>query len=166
MNAIGTLLRDPIYSALTRWRMAVKKKMDVAAEIGRNPVSKHQIQREYGELSRLTRDGTAEPASRDQIIRRERGQGSVHVPRSADHEQDWQPYLVDPYFARCDDHISRYYPAIRRVFYPFINVISLPSYLALCIIQTYYTIVPCTSSRCKAPIRAARLTFGPRNILC
>ena len=27
------------------------------------------------EMSRLTRDGTAEPVSRDQILRRERGQG-------------------------------------------------------------------------------------------
>ena len=48
--------------------------MDAAAEIGRNPASKHQIQPET-EMSRLTRDGTAEPVSRDQIIRRERGQG-------------------------------------------------------------------------------------------
>ena len=33
--------------------------MDAAAEIGRNPVSKHQIQSEYGdEEARLTPDGT------------------------------------------------------------------------------------------------------------
>ena len=25
-------------------------------------------------------------------------------PCSADHEQDWQPYSVDPFFAICDDH--------------------------------------------------------------
>ena len=42
--------------------------------------------------SRLTRDGTAEPVSRDQILRRERGQGNISLPCSADHEQDWQPY--------------------------------------------------------------------------
>ena len=48
-------------------------------------------------MSRLTRDGTAEPVSRDQILRRERGQGNVHFPCSTDHEQDWQPYPVDPY---------------------------------------------------------------------
>ena len=35
--------------------------MGAAAELGKNPVSKHQIQPEYGEMSRLTRDGTAEP---------------------------------------------------------------------------------------------------------
>ena len=30
--------------------------------------------------------------------------GNVHFPCSADHEQDWQPYPVDPYSAICDDH--------------------------------------------------------------
>ena len=49
VNVIGTQLRDPINSGLTRWRMAVlNTKMDAAAELGRNPVSKHQIQPEYG----------------------------------------------------------------------------------------------------------------------
>ena len=37
-------------------------------------------------MSRLTRDGTVEPVSRD-------------------HEQDWQPYPVDPYSAICDEHV-------------------------------------------------------------
>ena len=46
MNAIGTQLHDPINSGLTRWRMAVS--LNTAAELGRNPVSKHQIQSEYG----------------------------------------------------------------------------------------------------------------------
>ena len=55
-------------------------------------------------MSRLTRDGTAEPVSRDQTLRHARGQGNVHFPCSADHEQDWQPYPVDPYSAICDDH--------------------------------------------------------------
>ena len=49
-------------------------------------------------------DGTAEPVSRDQILRHARGQGNIHFPCSADHEQDWQPYPVDPYSAICDDH--------------------------------------------------------------
>ena len=34
-------------------------------------------------MSKLTRDGTAETVSRDQILRRERGQGKVHFPCSA-----------------------------------------------------------------------------------
>ena len=76
--------------------------MDAAAELGRNPVS---TRFSLGmEMSRLTRDGTAEPVSRDQIIRHARGQGNIHFPCSADHEQDWQPYPVDPYSAICDDH--------------------------------------------------------------
>ena len=49
------------------------------------------------EMSRLTRDGTAEPVLQDQILRRERGQGNIHFPFSADHEQDWQHYPVDLY---------------------------------------------------------------------
>ena len=55
-------------------------------------------------MSRLTRDGTVEPVSRDQMIRYARGQGNVHFPCSTDHEQDWQPYSVDPYSAIRDDH--------------------------------------------------------------
>ena len=62
-------------------------------------------------MNRLTRDGTTEPVSRDQILRHARGQGNVHFSCPADHEQDWQPYPVDPYSAICDDHtyIHTYY---------------------------------------------------------
>ena len=52
-------------------------------------------------MNRLTRDETAEPVSRDQILRRERRQGNIHFPCSADHEQDWQPHPVVPYSAIC-----------------------------------------------------------------
>ena len=55
-------------------------------------------------MGRLTRDGTAERVSRDQILRHAREQGNIIFPCSADHEQDWQPYPVDPYSAICDDH--------------------------------------------------------------
>ena len=54
-------------------------------------------------MNRLTRDGTAEPVLRDQILRHARGQRNIHFPCSADHEQDWQTYPVDPYSAICDD---------------------------------------------------------------
>ena len=55
-------------------------------------------------MSRLTWDGTAEPVSRDQILRRERGQGNIGFPCSADHVQDWRPYLADPYSCYMCDH--------------------------------------------------------------
>ena len=56
-------------------------------------------------MSRLTRDGTAEPVSRDQILRHVREQGNIHFLCSAGHEQDWQPYPVDPYSAISGDHL-------------------------------------------------------------
>ena len=54
---------------------------------GRNPISK---QADAGRE-------TAETVSRDQILRLERGQGNFHFDGSANHEQDWQPYPVDPH---------------------------------------------------------------------
>ena len=75
-------------------------------------------------MGRLTRDGTAEPVSRDQILRHVRGQGNIHFPCSADHEQNWQLYLVDPYSAMMTIHtyivhttafISKGYDSTKRV---------------------------------------------------
>ena len=68
--------------------------IDAAAELGRNPVSKHQIQLSM-EMSRADarRDCRTRPARPN--LRRESGQGNIHFPCSADHEQDWQPYPVD-----------------------------------------------------------------------
>ena len=69
-------------------------------------------------MNRLRRDGTAEPVPRRifpfqfvwppvsvnvidyflvHAIWRERGQGNIRFLCLADHVQDWQPYLVDPY---------------------------------------------------------------------
>ena len=48
-------------------------------------------------MSRLTREGTAKLVSRDEVVRRERGQENINFPCSAGHEQDWQPQPVDPY---------------------------------------------------------------------
>ena len=58
-------------------------------------------------MGRLTRHGTAETVSRDQILRHEqRGLlGNINFPCSADHEQDWQPYPVDPYSCYMCNHI-------------------------------------------------------------
>ena len=66
-------------------------------------------------MSRLTRDGTAEPVSQDQLLRHVRRQGNAHFPCSADHEQDWQPCPADPYSAICDDH-TYYYCCIEYCF--------------------------------------------------
>ena len=47
------------------------------------------------EMINLTRDGTAEPVLRDQMLRRERGQRKIQFPCSAaHHEQDLQPCPV------------------------------------------------------------------------
>ena len=70
--------------------------MDDVAELGRNPVSKHQIQPEYGdEQADVGRDCRARLA-RPNFHARMRSE-NINFPCSADHEQDWQPYPVDPY---------------------------------------------------------------------
>ena len=63
--------------------------MDATAELGRDTRFILSM-----EMSRLTWDGSAEPVSRDQILRRERGQGNLPCPCPADHEQNWQPYHI------------------------------------------------------------------------
>ena len=78
--------------------------MDAAAELKRNPVSKHQIQLEYGDeqadAGRDCRTRLARPNSQARECRQE----NMIFSRSADHHvQDWQPYLVDPYSScMCD----------------------------------------------------------------
>ena len=62
--------------------------MDAAAKLRRNPVVSTRFSVSM-EMSKLTRDGTAEPVSRDQMFRHARGQGNIHFPCSADYEQDW-----------------------------------------------------------------------------
>ena len=87
--------------------------MDAAAELGRNPVDEallingFRLSVENGH-DYAGRD--AEPVSRGQIIRHGQGQGNIDFPCSAGHEQDWQPYTVDPYII-CDDHT---YILVRR----------------------------------------------------
>ena len=56
------------------------------------------------EMSRLMRDGTAEPVSRHQILRRGCEQRNMNFPCSADPEQDWKPYPVDPHSGYMCDH--------------------------------------------------------------
>ena len=60
-------------------------------------------------MSSLKRDGNAEPVSRDQILRRERGQKKTkHFPSSADHEQDGQLTRLILTLVICDDHTYIY----------------------------------------------------------
>ena len=49
--------------------------------------SKHEIQLAVWRIIKLPRDRTAEAVLRDQILTRERGQGNIHFPCSADHEE-------------------------------------------------------------------------------
>ena len=82
--------------------------MDAAAELARNPVSKHQIQPEYGDeqadAGRDCRTRLARPNSQART-----GRGNINFPCRADHEQDWQPYPIDSYSCyMCDHTIDTY----------------------------------------------------------
>ena len=68
----------------------IEKYMDAAAELGRNPVSKHEIQPEYGDEQDDARRDRRTRLARP-ILRRER---PGNINSLADHEQDWQPYPV------------------------------------------------------------------------
>ena len=96
-------------------------------------------------MSGLARDGTAEAVSRDQILRRERGQGNINFPCSADQEQDWQPYPVDPYSAISDDYtlIHTYMHAV-----PYYNVPGTLHYITARYIPQLYR----TNSLCRRPV--------------
>ena len=75
--------------------------MDAVAELGRNPVSKHpQIQPEHGdEQADARRDCRNRLARPNSQARTGTGKypGNINFPCLADHEQDWEPYRVDPY---------------------------------------------------------------------
>ena len=51
-------------------------------------------------MSRLTRDNP----SRETKLSGTHGDRGMFIFPVHDHEQDWQPYPVDPYSAICDDH--------------------------------------------------------------
>ena len=71
--------------------------MDAAAELGRNPVSKHQIQPEYeGEQADAERDCRTRLARPNSLAGTQTGKYSFFLFSCADHVQDWQPYPVDP----------------------------------------------------------------------
>ena len=112
VNAIGTHSRDLINSGLTRWRIENKwtrpwKSGEKVRE--QAPYSAWVVWR----MSRLARDSTAEPVSRDQILRRERERGNINFSCSADHEQYWPPYPVNP-CCKVLNRKSRYFNAGNR----------------------------------------------------
>ena len=83
----------------------------------------------------MTPDGTAEPVSRDQTLRRERR-----------HEQYWQPYPVDPYYScyMCDTVIALTCRAVvlRRVQYKpnlFLQTIEGAARLSLCVLFSLFS---------------------------
>ena len=79
--------------------------MDAVAELGRNPVSEHQFQPKYGDGQADTGRDCRTRLTRTNSRARTGIEKNVHFPCLTDHEQDWQPYPVGPYFAIRDDHI-------------------------------------------------------------
>ena len=93
--------------------------MDAVAEIGRNPVSKHQIQLEY-EDNQAERGRDCRTRLEDQILRRKRGQGNINFPCTGGHDkQDWhlpaRSLLLHNVI--CHDHTS-YLVVFSRHFVP------------------------------------------------
>ena len=84
-------------------------------ELGKNPVSKHQIQLEYrdeqADARRDCQTRLARPNPQAPIMRTE---GNNNFTCSADHVQDWQPYPVDPYSCYICDHTCTHTIAMRR----------------------------------------------------
>ena len=78
----------------------LNKGMDAAAEIGRSPVSKRHIQPECGENGQADAGRNALNPPRETIFSCANEDRKIFIfPCSADHEQEWQPCLVDPYSA-------------------------------------------------------------------
>ena len=89
-------------NATTRFKYIPHEFAKHVYELGRNPVStRFSLSME---MSRLTRDGTAEPVSRDQILRHARGQGNIIFPVQLTTSRIGNLfYPVDLYSAICDD---------------------------------------------------------------
>ena len=76
----------------------------------------------------MTRDGTSITVARDQILRRERGQGHVYFPCSGDDVQDWQPYPVDPYPCYICDHTYIHTILSKSTCFRYYNIVFTTSY--------------------------------------
>ena len=103
MNAICTQLRDPIDSGLTRWRTyGGENKWTPSRTSGGIPRVRTRFSLSV-EMSRLTRDGTAEPVLHDRTLRREGGREififPVQVATSKIGNHAWLIHILV-----CDDH--------------------------------------------------------------
>ena len=106
-NTIGTYLRHPINSGLTRWRLTVYMWMLSQKAVGIPRISTNfgpSVKNERPGVGRDNHTCLARPNSQART-----GTGNTHFPCSGDHKQDWQPYSVDPYSAESADHITSYY---------------------------------------------------------
>ena len=71
--------------------------MGAAEKLERNPVSKHQIQHECGERAGLRGTGLPNPSRETKFLGANGDRENFIFPAcSADREQEWQPYPVDP----------------------------------------------------------------------
>ena len=107
------------------------------------------------EMSRLTRDGTAEPVLSDQILRREHGQGNIHFSYSAHHEQDWQPYPVDPYSCHTCDHTSCRGPDRHTCFFLSFFHFSFFFYLNMSLFSEYFCTIAAFSLNGEYVVRSS-----------
>ena len=83
-----------------------------------DPVSKHQIQPEYGnEQADAGWDCRTRLARPNSQARRQTG--NINFPCSTDNEQDWQPCPVDPYSCYMCDHDIGEKPTV--ILYTYIN---------------------------------------------
>ena len=70
--------------------------MDATAELGRNPVTKYQIQPEYRDAGRRG-TGLLNPSRETRFSGANGDRKISFFLFSSDHERDWQPYPVDAY---------------------------------------------------------------------
>ena len=109
----------------------------------------------------LTRDGTGEPVSRDQILRRERGQENINFPCLADHVQDWQPYPVDPYSCYMCDHTC-----LEKMYLVYVIVVTWNQTLYYLLLQMVIPLLLCCRNKKRSPRKDVRNTEPPAKRVC
>ena len=82
MSSVRIYLRDPMNAGLARWRVLVKINKWTPPRKSGGILSLSTRFSLSMDMSRLTRDALVEPVSRDEILRRERGQEYINFPCS------------------------------------------------------------------------------------